>query len=202
MLAPGLRLGWISAVKPIVEQLALIKQQIDPHTQNLSQLVVCELVRAVASSTAISSRSRRSIGGAATRWCRRCGSTCRPALLRFRCRRAGCICGASCRRAIRARAVQDARARRELGDARHRRAVLRRSGRRAPAADLLYVRSPPTARRVPRRSSPARSPPWNARPTRRRSRGWFRYESTKSEYEPQGELNVVTALLRSACHCL
>jgi len=45
MLAPGLRLGWISAVKPIVEQLALIKQQIDPHTQNLSQLVVCELVQ-------------------------------------------------------------------------------------------------------------------------------------------------------------
>lgn len=44
MLAPGLRLGWISAVKPIVEQLALIKQQIDPHTQNLSQLVVCALI--------------------------------------------------------------------------------------------------------------------------------------------------------------
>jgi 2-aminoadipate transaminase len=44
MLAPGLRLGWISAVNPIVEQLALIKQQIDPHTQNLAQLVVCELV--------------------------------------------------------------------------------------------------------------------------------------------------------------
>src|SRR5262249_47360521 len=44
MLAPGLRLGWISAVQPIVEQLALIKQVVDPHTQNLSQLVVCELV--------------------------------------------------------------------------------------------------------------------------------------------------------------
>ncbi|MBI3492280.1 MAG: PLP-dependent aminotransferase family protein [Acidobacteria bacterium] len=44
MLAPGLRLGWISAVGPIVEQLALIKQQVDPHTQNLAQLVVCELV--------------------------------------------------------------------------------------------------------------------------------------------------------------
>jgi 2-aminoadipate transaminase len=44
MLAPGLRLGWISAVHPIIEQLALIKQQVDPHTQNLSQLVVCELV--------------------------------------------------------------------------------------------------------------------------------------------------------------
>src|SRR4030095_13797740 len=45
MLAPGLRLGWISAVKPIVEQLALIKQQIDPHTQNLVQMVICELLR-------------------------------------------------------------------------------------------------------------------------------------------------------------
>ena len=44
MLAPGLRLGWISAVRPIVDQLALIKQQVDPHTQNLSQLVICELV--------------------------------------------------------------------------------------------------------------------------------------------------------------
>ena len=40
MLAPGLRLGWISAVRPIVEQLALIKQVVDPHTQNLAQLVV------------------------------------------------------------------------------------------------------------------------------------------------------------------
>jgi 2-aminoadipate transaminase len=44
MLAPGLRLGWINAVQPIVEQLALIKQVVDPHTQNLSQMVVCELV--------------------------------------------------------------------------------------------------------------------------------------------------------------
>ena len=44
MLAPGLRLGWISAVRPIVDQLALIKQIVDPHTQNLSQLVVCGLV--------------------------------------------------------------------------------------------------------------------------------------------------------------
>src|SRR5581483_4667754 len=44
MLAPGLRLGWISAVKSIVDQLSLIKQQVDPHTQNLSQLVVCELL--------------------------------------------------------------------------------------------------------------------------------------------------------------
>ena len=44
MLAPGLRLGWISAVPAIVEQLALIKQRVDPHTQNLSQLAVTALI--------------------------------------------------------------------------------------------------------------------------------------------------------------
>jgi DNA-binding transcriptional MocR family regulator len=44
MLAPGLRLGWITAARPIVDQLALIKQQVDPHTQNLGQLVVADLL--------------------------------------------------------------------------------------------------------------------------------------------------------------
>src|SRR5262249_16685113 len=43
-LAPGLRLGWIGAARPIVEQLALIKQQVEPHTQNLVQLVVARLI--------------------------------------------------------------------------------------------------------------------------------------------------------------
>jgi len=44
MLAPGLRLGWITAVPSIVEHLALIKQRVDPHTQNLAQLVVADLI--------------------------------------------------------------------------------------------------------------------------------------------------------------
>ncbi len=44
MLAPGLRLGWISAVPAIVEQLTLIKQRVDPHTQSLAQLAVTELL--------------------------------------------------------------------------------------------------------------------------------------------------------------
>ncbi len=44
VLAPGLRLGWIGATPPIIEQLALMKQQIDPHTQNLIQLVVSTLI--------------------------------------------------------------------------------------------------------------------------------------------------------------
>jgi DNA-binding transcriptional MocR family regulator len=43
-LAPGLRLGWIAAVRPIVEQLALIKQRADLHTQTLSQLAVADLI--------------------------------------------------------------------------------------------------------------------------------------------------------------
>src|SRR5204862_4998951 len=44
MLAPGLRLGWIAAVPPIVEQLSLIKQRVDLHPQNLSQLAIAELI--------------------------------------------------------------------------------------------------------------------------------------------------------------
>jgi DNA-binding transcriptional MocR family regulator len=38
VLAPGLRLGWLSAAEPIVDQLGLLKQRTDPHTQNLVQL--------------------------------------------------------------------------------------------------------------------------------------------------------------------
>lgn len=44
VLAPGLRLGWVGAARPIIEQLALMKQQIDPHTQNLIQFVVATLI--------------------------------------------------------------------------------------------------------------------------------------------------------------
>jgi DNA-binding transcriptional MocR family regulator len=45
VLAPGLRLGWIGAARPIVDQLAMMKQQVDPHTQNLVQLVVSKLIQ-------------------------------------------------------------------------------------------------------------------------------------------------------------
>ncbi len=48
MLAPGLRLGWIAAVRPIIEQLALIKQRADLHTQTLSQLMVADLLETEA----------------------------------------------------------------------------------------------------------------------------------------------------------
>jgi DNA-binding transcriptional MocR family regulator len=44
VLAPGLRLGWLSAAEPIVDQLALIKQRTDPHTQNLVQLAIKEFL--------------------------------------------------------------------------------------------------------------------------------------------------------------
>lgn len=44
VLAPGLRLGWLSAAPPIVEQLALLKQRSDPHVANLNQMIVADLI--------------------------------------------------------------------------------------------------------------------------------------------------------------
>ena len=44
VLAPGLRLGWLSAAPPIIEQLALLKQRSDPHMPNLNQLIIADLV--------------------------------------------------------------------------------------------------------------------------------------------------------------
>jgi DNA-binding transcriptional MocR family regulator len=45
VLAPGLRLGWLSAAPSIVDQMAIIKQRLDPHTQNLSQFAMARLIR-------------------------------------------------------------------------------------------------------------------------------------------------------------
>jgi DNA-binding transcriptional MocR family regulator len=45
VLAPGLRLGWLSAAPSIVEQIALIKQRLDPHTQNLVQFAMARFIR-------------------------------------------------------------------------------------------------------------------------------------------------------------
>ena len=44
-LAPGLRLGWITASESIVQQLAEIKVTIDHFTEGLGQLVVAEMLR-------------------------------------------------------------------------------------------------------------------------------------------------------------
>ena len=45
VLAPGLRLGWLSAAPSIVDQIAIIKQRLDPHTQNLVQFAMARLLR-------------------------------------------------------------------------------------------------------------------------------------------------------------
>lgn len=45
MMAPGLRLGWLAAARSIVDQIALIKQRLDPHTQNLVQFAMARLIR-------------------------------------------------------------------------------------------------------------------------------------------------------------
>jgi 2-aminoadipate transaminase len=45
VLAPGLRLGWLSAAPSIIDQIAIIKQRLDPHTQNLVQFALARLIR-------------------------------------------------------------------------------------------------------------------------------------------------------------
>lgn len=45
VLAPGLRLGWLAAAPSIIDQIALIKQRLDPHTQNLVQFAMARLIR-------------------------------------------------------------------------------------------------------------------------------------------------------------
>jgi 2-aminoadipate transaminase len=45
VLAPGLRLGWLSANPSIVDQIAIIKQRLDPHTQNLVQFAMARFIR-------------------------------------------------------------------------------------------------------------------------------------------------------------
>lgn len=44
VLAPGLRLGWLCATPSIVDQIAIIKQRLDPHTQNLVQFAMARLI--------------------------------------------------------------------------------------------------------------------------------------------------------------
>lgn len=45
VMAPGLRLGWLSAAPSIIDQIAIIKQRLDPHTQNLVQFAMARLIR-------------------------------------------------------------------------------------------------------------------------------------------------------------
>ena len=44
VLAPGLRLGWIAAAPSIVDQIAIIKQRLDPHTPNLTQIALARMI--------------------------------------------------------------------------------------------------------------------------------------------------------------
>jgi len=51
VMAPGLRLGWIAAAPSIVDQIAIIKQRLDPHTPNLVQFAIARLMRQGAFDT-------------------------------------------------------------------------------------------------------------------------------------------------------
>lgn len=45
-LAPGLRVGWVCAAKPIISKLVLIKQSSDLHTSTLNQMAIADVANA------------------------------------------------------------------------------------------------------------------------------------------------------------
>lgn len=49
-LAPGLRVGWVCAAKPVVQKLVLIKQASDLHSSTLNQMVVAQVAETVMES--------------------------------------------------------------------------------------------------------------------------------------------------------
>lgn len=51
-IAPGLRVGWIVAPRPVVEKLVLIKQASDLHTSGLNQIVMHEVASTIIESQA------------------------------------------------------------------------------------------------------------------------------------------------------
>jgi 2-aminoadipate transaminase len=61
VMAPGLRLGWIAAAPSIVEQIAIIKQRLDPHTPNLIQMAVARLMREGAFDSVLPSTMEESV---------------------------------------------------------------------------------------------------------------------------------------------
>ncbi len=46
-LAPGLRVGWVCAAKPVIERLVLMKQASDLHSASLNQMVVAQVAQTV-----------------------------------------------------------------------------------------------------------------------------------------------------------
>jgi len=46
-LAPGLRVGWVCAAKPVIQKLVLIKQASDLHSSTLNQMMVADVAEKV-----------------------------------------------------------------------------------------------------------------------------------------------------------
>ena len=83
VMAPGLRLGWLSAAPSIIDQIAIIKQRLDPHTQNLVQFAMARLIREGQLRRASEDAARR----ARASLCGRCSTSVQrhvpPVSLRF-----------------------------------------------------------------------------------------------------------------------
>ena len=104
VLAPGLRLGWLCATPSIVDQIAIIKQRLDPHTQNLVQFAMARLIRDGSFDAHLKQLRAEHA--------RRCGlmvaaiqKHVSPGRCGLRVRREGCISGAGSPRGLNARAV-------------------------------------------------------------------------------------------------
>ena len=143
VLAPGLRLGWLSAAPSIVDQIAIIKQRLDPHTQNLGQFAMARLIRDGNFDTHL-----RTLRAEHARRCTMMIASIQrhvpPGALRFARPQGGlylwCRVPAGVQHAGAPR--RGARGRRRV---RARPRVLSRSGRRIGAAVVLLERACPTA---------------------------------------------------------
>ena len=46
-LAPGLRVGWVCAAKPVIEKLVLMKQASDLHSSSLNQMIIAQVAETI-----------------------------------------------------------------------------------------------------------------------------------------------------------
>lgn len=56
-LAPGLRVGWVCAAKPVIKRLVLMKQASDLHSPSLNQMVVARVATAIMADHVATLRS-------------------------------------------------------------------------------------------------------------------------------------------------
>lgn len=95
ILAPGLRVGYVSAPKEIIAKITVCKQVADVHTNIWAQAVCAEFLERTDMDTYLENCVRYT-AGSATSW-QTAFAVTSPARYSGKCRRAVCSCGAPCR---------------------------------------------------------------------------------------------------------